>query len=164
MPDINAAQILRFEDGGKVTIRDQGGATDLVVLNILEGTLTFTPPVRAGLPRDIDRGLMNNNRRRGNQQPGSVGFDCKFTGGISATELFSLLTDEGDLDAGYMQAYEVQVDFYNGPSQEGVGKTFLFEHCTREEAPVISAGAEYDTITCRFDCTTVTPTGILAIP
>lgn len=164
MPDINAGQPIRFEDGGKITIREQGGGTDYTVLNVLEGTLTFTMPVRASLPRDVDRGVIQPNRRRGNQQSGSLAFDVKWTGATSANELLTLLLAEGSLATGYLPAYEIEVEIYKGPNGAGAGTTLLFENCSRDEAPTVSAGAEYDTLQARFDCTKFTPTAIIPSP
>lgn len=163
MPDVNAAQIMRFEDGGEIIIRTQGGAVNWVVLNVLEGTLTFTPPLRASLPRDVDRGTILNARRRGNQQPGSIGFDIKHTGGIAAGEVWANLMSEGDLGLGVLPAFEIEVNIYRGPARDDGGTKYLFTHCTREEAPVISTGMEFDTMTARFDCTTLVVTAIQPI-
>lgn len=153
MASINDGYIRRFEDGGKIIIRRAGEATDLVVMNILAGTVNLTPGVRQTLDPDVDRGVLLPRIRKGNMQPTLLDFDVKYTADQDADDLFTLLNDDGDgEDANYLPAYDIDVIIPDGPDKL-TGEIFEITGASRREVYPFVAGEQYDIGRARFVAT-----------
>lgn len=143
---INDAKILRFDDGGKITITPAGSADDLVVLNVLPSSVRMKRAVRDTVV-DMDRGVPKTDIRSGDLQPAELDFDCKYTSSIAAEDIERILN--ADLDTGYQKKFAIIIDWYDGPNQlTGVRHTFA--NAVRREACEVRGGSEFDTINARF--------------
>lgn len=147
--DINDGLRRRFEDGGTIIIRRAGNADEFTVLNVIAGTLQFTPKVRERLEPDKDRGVLLPRVRKGDEMPGTVQFNVKFTADLDADDLITLLTSDGTTDDNYLPDMEMDITVYNGPNQNA-GEIWELTGVVRDQPPTITAGEQFDTLTATF--------------
>ena len=146
MADFNDGDILTFKFGGEIKITPEGGS-EATVANVIGGTLRYKPSMRATLPPDVDRGLLLDDVRKGDYEPGELDFDIKFTGDTGATEMHELLTAEGTGQA--KPKFDIDIEWYSDEAKT-TGKRLPLTNCVVREAPNTNTGDSYDMINCRF--------------
>lgn len=145
--NINLAKIKRFDDGGKILITPAGSGDDLNVMLVEAGSVNIGFGVRETMPHDIDRGQLLADTREGDEQPSSLTFNVKHTGGISATDLLTLLNAEGT--DGYLPKFAIDVEWYDSSAQT-TGTRYSITNAVRSGPAQIIPGAEYDQLQAGF--------------
>lgn len=130
MADTNAGITRLFGPwGGHIIVRIS--ATDHVVFNIVEGSVSWTWPFREKMVIH-DRGAVDAILD-GNHQPGRVTCGIRYTDGPGAGELYTLLSGTGT--AGEAKFVTVEVRIFTGPGASTYDK-WTFENCALAEQPV----------------------------
>jgi hypothetical protein len=156
----NTEKILRFDDGGKIIITPEGSSDDYAVLLVEAGSVNLGFGVRATMPHDIDRGQLLDDTREGDEQPSTLTFNVKHTGGIGATDLLTMLNAEGD--DGYLPKFSIDVEWYDS-SARTTGTRYPMTNAVRAAAAQIIPGAEYDQLQVSFTSPNrITPEAISA--
>ena len=160
MADINAGKVRSFRHGGRILF-----STD-VVLNIPRGggSMRFTHGVRERLTDAMyDQGELATVPPEGDDQPGEVSFDVRYTGdaGTTGSVVQRLTKDSAD---GYAVNEDCVVEVFAKPGGT-TGEKFTFPSAWLAE-PIsheVGSGTEGDILRCRLNYLARKPT-IDALP
>lgn len=136
MADINNEKVIRFIDGGTLTI---AGDT---VLNIVNGSGRWSPGGRPPIV-DYEGAAMKADIREGDDQPSRLALDVKVTAGVDLHDLFSANGTDG-----YKPKYALVLTApaFRGATS-GIRLTLADAVVERYE---VAFGQEYDTLSVTF--------------